>query len=171
MAFKKDRINRDIRAPEVRVIDSDKSQLGILPVERALKLAEEQGLDLVEVSPNTDPPVCRILDYGKFRFAKSKKKIKSPGAKKSKQQLKEVKFRPNIDVGDYQTKLNKALNFLERGDKVKVTVMFRGREIQYVENGMALMKRFEADIELHGSVEQAPKLDGRQMLMVIVPKK
>ena len=138
--------------------------------EDALKKAIEVGLDLVEVSPNAEPPVCRIMDFGKFRFENSKKK---QGAKKKQRrtQVKEIKFRPRTEVGDYKVKLNKLTKFLENGDKTKVTMRFRGREFAHQELGMELLKRVVADLEEIANVEQMPSMEGRQMVMVLGPKK
>ena len=136
----------------------------------ALKKAIEVGLDLVEVSPNAEPPVCRIMDFGKFRFENSKKK---QGAKKKQRrtQVKEIKFRPRTEVGDYKVKLNKLTKFLENGDKTKVTMRFRGREFAHQELGMELLQRVVADLEEIANVEQMPGMEGRQMVMVLGPKK
>ena len=138
--------------------------------EDALKRAIEVGLDLVEVSPNAEPPVCRIMDFGKFRFENSKKK---QGAKKKQRrtQVKEIKFRPRTEVGDYKVKLSKLTKFLENGDKTKVTMRFRGREFAHQELGMELLKRVVADLEEIANVEQMPGMEGRQMVMVLGPKK
>jgi translation initiation factor IF-3 len=138
--------------------------------EDALKKAIEVGLDLVEVSPNAEPPVCRIMDFGKFRFENSKKK---QGAKKKQRrtQVKEIKFRPRTEVGDYKVKLSKLTKFLENGDKTKVTMRFRGREFAHQELGMELLKRVVADLEEIANVEQMPSMEGRQMVMVLGPKK
>jgi len=138
--------------------------------EAALAKAKSVGLDLVEVSPNAEPPVCRIMDFGKFRFENSKKK---QGAKKKQRrtQVKEIKFRPRTEVGDYKVKINKLIKFLESGDKAKVTMRFRGREFAHQELGMELLKRVIADLEEFGNVEQMPSMEGRQMVMVLGPKK
>ena len=165
---KKTRINSDITYPEVRVIDHEGEQLGILTSEEALAKAKSVSLDLVEVSPNAEPPVCRIMDFGKFRFENSKKK---QGAKKKQRrtQVKEIKFR--TEVGDYKVKLSKLTKFLENGDKTKVTMRFRGREFAHQELGMELLKRVVADLEDIANVEQMPGMEGRQMFMVLGPKK
>lgn len=144
--------------------------MGILPIEEALERAERAGMDLVEISPNVEPPVCRVMDYGKFRYQHSKRRA----AAKKKQKLihvKEVKFRPGTDVGDYATKLKNLKRFLENGDKTKVTLRFRGREMAHQELGLELLKRVEHDLADLGHVEQHPKMEGRQMVMVIGPKK
>ncbi len=141
-----------------------------MTVREALQLAAEAELDLVEISPNAEPPVCRIMDHGKFLFEINKKKA---AAKKKQKQihLKEVKFRPGTEEGDYQVKLRNLIRFLQQGDKAKITVRFRGREMSHMEIGMQLMTRLQADLELHGTPEQFPKLEGRQMVMVVGPKK
>lgn len=141
-----------------------------MSTEDALQRAKDASLDLVEVSPNAEPPVCRIMDFGKFRFENSKKK---QGAKKKQRrtQVKEIKFRPRTEVGDYKVKLNKITAFLDAGDKTKVTMRFRGREFAHQELGMELLKRVVADLEEVANVEQMPGLEGRQMVMVLGPKK
>ena len=149
------------------MIDDQGEQVGIVNLDQALAKAQAVSLDLVEISPNVDPPVCRIMDYGKFVF--DKKKRLSAGKKKQRQtQVKEIKFRPTTDIGDYTVKLRKIIAFLERGDKVKVSLRFRGREIQHKELGMDLLNRIKADLPDEAVVEQAPKLEGRQMSMVVV---
>jgi len=152
------------------VIDQEGEQLGILTSEEALAKAQAAGLDLVEVSPNAAPPVCRIMDFGKFRFENSKQK---QGAKKKQKrtQVKEIKFRPRTEIGDYNTKLSKLRKFLEDGDKTKVTMRFRGREFAHQDLGMDLLKRVVADLEDISNVEQMPGMEGRQMVMVLGPKK
>jgi len=135
-----------------------------------LRKAEEAALDLVEISPNAEPPVCRIMDFGKFQYEESKRK--HAARRKQKQiQVKEIKFRPGTDVGDYQVKLRNLIRFLEKGDKAKVTLRFRGREMAHTELGLQLLKRVEADLKDHGTVEQHPRLEGRQMVMIIQPKR
>lgn len=152
------------------MIDADGENKGVVPTSEAQAMAEEAGLDLVEIVPNGKPPVCRIMDYGKFRFDESKKA--SEARKKQKQiQVKEIKFRPGTDEGDYKIKLRKLTAFLENGDKIKVTVRFRGREMAHRELGMELLKRVEAELEELAVVEQFPKLEGRQMVMVMAPRK
>ena len=144
--------------------------MGVMPTAQALSHAEEVGLDLVEVSPNAEPPVCRIMDYGKYVFEENKKR--QAAKKKQKQiQVKEVKFRPGTEEGDYQVKLRNLVRFLSDGDKAKVTLRFRGREMAHQELGMNLLKRIEADLEELAQVEQFPKMEGRQMVMVLAPKK
>ena len=154
----------------MRVIDQDGEQVGVVPLEKALALAEEADLDLVEISPNAEPPVCRIMDYGKFKFEQSKRQ--QSARKKQKQvQVKEVKFRPGTDVGDYRVKLRNLIRFLQDGDRVKVTLRFRGREMAHQELGRELLERVKQDLEEYGVVEQFPKMEGRQMVMVMSPKK
>jgi translation initiation factor IF-3 len=144
--------------------------VGILSIEEALETAVGEGLDLVEVSPNADPPVCRIMDFGKFVFEQNKK-AQSARRKQKQIQVKEVKFRPGTEEGDYQVKLRNLVRFLSAGDKTKVTLRFRGREMAHQELGIQLLKRVQADLTEYGSVEQFPQLEGRQMVMVLSPKK
>jgi translation initiation factor IF-3 len=154
----------------VRVIADDGEQLGIMSAEEALKIAAEAELDLVEIAPAADPPVCRIMDHGKFLFEENKKR--HAAKKKQKQiQVKEIKFRPGTDTGDYQVKLRNLKRFLSNGDRVKVTLRFRGREMAHQELGLQLLKRVEEDLADLASVEQFPKVEGRQMVMVMAPKK
>ena len=142
----------------------------MVPIDRALETAVESGLDLVEISPNVSPPVCKIMDHGRFKFEANKKQ--NAGRKKQKTaQLKEIKFRPGTEDGDYQVKLKNLVRFLENGDKTKITLRFRGREMAHRELGAKLLKRVEEDLSELGTVEQFPKLEGRQMVMVIAPKK
>ena len=141
-----------------------------MPIATARQMAEEAEMDLVEISPNVTPPVCRVMNYGKFQYEESKRK--HAAKKKQKQiQVKEVKFRPGTDVGDYQVKLRNLIRFLEEGDKAKITLRFRGREMAHQELGMKLLKRVEEDLKEVGIVEQFPRLEGRQMVMVISPKR
>jgi translation initiation factor IF-3 len=144
--------------------------VGVVSIEEALRIAEEAELDLVEISPNAEPPVCRVMDYGKFRFELSKK---AQQAKKNQKQIqiKEVKFRPGTDEGDYQVKLRNLNRFINDGDKAKVTIRFRGREMRHQELGAKLLDRIEADLSEIATVEQRPKMEGRQMVMVFTPKK
>ena len=156
--------------PEVRLIGADGEQVGVVAIADALQQAEEEGLDLVEIVPTSEPPVCRVMDYGKFKFEQSKKN--QAAKKKQKQiQIKEVKFRPGTEEADYQVKLRNLKRFLEHGDKTKVTLRFRGREMAHQSLGRDLLKRVEADLEELGTVESFPKMEGRQMVMVIAPKK
>lgn len=144
--------------------------IGVMPLQQALSNAEEAGMDLVEVSPNAEPPVCRVMDYGKYIFEENKKR--QAAKKKQKQiQVKEVKFRPGTEEGDYQVKMRNLTRFLTDGDKAKVTLRFRGREMAHQELGMKLLKRVAADLEELAQVEQFPKMEGRQMVMVLSPKK
>lgn len=167
---KKTRINQQIRVPEVRLIDKNGDQVGVVHIREALQRAEEDQLDLVEISPNANPPVCRIMDYGKFQFELNKKR--SVQRKKQKQtQVKEIKFRPGTDIGDYNIKLKKIIGFLEHGDKVKVTLRFRGREMQHRELGMDILRRVQQDLKDLITIEQQPRAEGRQMGMVIAPVK
>jgi translation initiation factor IF-3 len=164
------RINGEITAPEVRLVADSGEQLGIVPVAQALKLAEEQNVDLVEIAPLARPPVCKLMDYGKFRY-REQKKAHEAKLKQKQIQVKEIKFRPGTDDGDYQVKLAKLVGFLEEGDKTKVTLRFRGREMAHQEFGLRILERVKADLEPYGVVEQFPKLEGRQMVMVLGPKK
>lgn len=154
----------------MRVIDTEGEQAGVLPIEEAVELAKSQKLDLVEVSPNADPPVCRIMDFGKFIFEQSKKN-QSSKRKQKQVQIKEVKFRPGTDVGDYAVKLRNLTRFLTNGDKAKVTLRFRGREMAHQELGAQLLKRVREDLDELATVEQMPQLEGRQMIMVLAPRK
>ena len=164
------RINREITAPEVRLVAENGDQLGIKPVNEALRLAEEANVDLVEIAPLANPPVCKLMDYGKFRYREQKKEHEAK--RKQKQiQVKEIKFRPGTDEGDYKIKLAKLIQFLEEGDKAKVTLRFRGREMAHKEFGERLLERVRKDLDAVGLVEQFPKLEGRQMVMVLAPKK
>ena len=156
--------------PRVRVIGDDGEMVGVLTRDEALRLAEDSGLDLVEIQPNADPPVCRIMDFGKFRFEQQKKA--SAARKKTKQQeIKEVKFRPTTDEGDYQIKLRNMRRFIEEGDKIKITVRFKGREMAHTELGVAMIQRLEADLKEEITIESRPRLEGRQMVMMVAPKK
>jgi translation initiation factor IF-3 len=154
----------------VRLIDAEGEQVGVVSIEDAQQRAEDSGLDLVEIVPNSEPPVCRIMDYGKFIFEQSKKKH---AAKKKQKQIhvKEIKFRPSTEIGDYQIKLKNLIKFLTNGDKVKITLRFRGREMAHQELGTKMLKRIEADLEEYGVVEQFPKMEGRQMVMVLASKR
>ena len=154
----------------MRLIGADGQQVGIVSITEALQKAEEAGLDLVEISPTAAPPVCRIMNFGKFQYEESKSR---PAAKKKQKQIliKEVKFRPGTDVGDYQIKLRNLIRFLDEGNKAKITLRFRGREMAHQELGMEMLKRLETDLKDHGTVEQYPRLEGRQMVMVLQPKR
>ena len=167
---KRVRRNDEIDATEVRVIDSQGEQAGVMSLREGIELAKEESLDLVEVSPNADPPVCRIMDFGKYLFEQNKK-AQSAKRKQKQVHVKEIKFRPGTDEGDYQIKLGKLVHFLEIGDKTKVTLRFRGREMAHKELGAQLLARVRDDLEEYGTVEQMPQMEGRQMVMVIAPKK
>ena len=163
-------MNQQITHQTVRFVGENGQQFGIVNVKDALAQAREAGLDLVEIVPNANPPVCKQMDYGKYLFDLGKKK--AAAKKKQKQmQVKEIKLRPGTDVGDYQVKLRNLMKFLENGDKVKVTIRFRGREMSHQELGMQMMNRLKSDLESYGTVEQEPKMEGRQMLMVVAPVK
>ena len=162
-------MNADILNEEVRCIAPDGEQLGVMKTEDAIAEADSHGLDLVEVSPNADPPVCKILDYGKFKFEAQKKR--SEAKKKQKViEVKEIKLRPNIDEHDYQVKMRSVQKFLDEGDKVKVTLRFRGREMAHQELGVNVLNRVREDTDEVAKIEAFPKLEGRQMIMVIAPK-
>ena len=163
-------MNAAIIAPQVRVINQAGEQAGIFSIEEANEMAVAANLDLVEISPNAEPPVCRIMDYGKFRFEENKK-LQLAKKKQKQTQVKEIKFRPGTDVGDYNIKLRKLIEFLEEGDRTKVTLRFRGREMAHQELGMELLQRVKADLEEYGTVEQEPKMEGRLMVMVLAPKR
>ena len=167
---KKPRVNDEIRSHEVRLIDAEGRQLGVVSIHEAKKISEESGLDLVEVSPEAKPPVCRVMDYGKYKFQLSKRK--AAARKKQKQiQIKEIKLRPVTEAADYQVKLRNIIKFLENGDKAKITVRFRGREMSHPELGMQLLEKMMKELEEHGVVEQFPRFEGRQIVMVLGPKK
>ena len=163
-------INERIRFPKIRVIATDGEQLGIMIPQEALKMAEEKELDLVLLSDKADPPVCRIMDYGKFKF-EQEKKAREARKKQHTADVKEVKMRYKIDEHDYNVRVKQAARFLKDGDKVKATVMFRGREIQHSDLAYKLLKRMEEDLQEVGEVQQAPKREGRNMMMLISPKK
>lgn len=163
------RVNDEISVATVRVVDPDGGQLGVLPIGEALRAAEVAGLDLVEVAPAADPPVCKILDYGKFKYESQKKR--SEARKKQKViEVKEIKMRPGIDEHDYQVKLRNMNRFLEEGDKVKVTIRFRGREMVHQDLGIKVLHRVRDELDELAKVEQHPKIEGRQMVMVIAPR-
>ena len=163
-------INERIRFPKVRVIDSDGSQLGIMSSREALQMAEEKELDLVMVSDKADPPVCKIVDYGKHKF-EQEKKAKEAKKKQHTVDVKEVKMRYKIEEHDYNVRINQAERFLKAGDKVKATIMFRGREIQHSDLAEELLKRMATDLQELAEVQQAPKKEGRNMMMLLAPKK
>ncbi|MGM9401742.1 translation initiation factor IF-3 [Aliiroseovarius sp. KMU-71] len=162
------RINDRIRGPEIRLIGADGENVGVVPPARGLAMAQEAGLDLVEISPNANPPVCKIMDFGKFKYEQQKRE--SEARKKQKTiEVKEVKFRPNTDTHDYDVKMRNVVKFLEKGDKVKVTLRFRGREMAHQNLGRELLLRVAEDIKELGKVENMPKMEGRQMVMMIGP--
>ncbi len=164
------RINGEINAPEIRLVGLEGEQLGIVSLAVATTMAEEKEVDLVEIAPTAQPPVCRLMDYGKYKYRESKKRHEAK-LKQKQIQVKEVKFRPGTDEGDYQIKLRNLIRFLEEGDKTKVTLRFRGREMAHQEFGVRLLERIKAELEPYGVVEQFPKMEGRQMIMVLSPKK
>jgi len=162
-------INQDIRARQVRVIDPEGNQVGVIPIEQALAAAAEFGLDLVEVSPNADPPVCKIMDYGRYRYEQTKKKHEAK-KKQASFKLKEIKVRPKTGEHDLKVKVDHIKEFLSKKDKVKVTVMFRGREIALTQMGMQLLNKVAAQIQDVAVVEQTPKFESRTLFMVLAPK-
>ena len=163
------RVNARIRAKTVRLISEDGTQLGIIPIDEALDNASQKGLDLVEVAPNSDPPVCRIMDYGKFKYQTSKKEQET--RKKGKTvQVKEIKFRPHTDIHDFEFKIRNLRKFLYKKNRVKLTVIFRGRELAHKDTGMDLLNRVAEEIQEDGTVEQSPKHEGRNLTMVVIPK-
>jgi translation initiation factor IF-3 len=164
------RINREIGAPEVRLVGVEGEQIGVVRTAEALRMAEEADVDLVEIAPTAVPPVCRLVDYGKFKY-QEQKRAHEARLKQRIIQVKEIKFRPQTDEADYKTKLRKLTEFLEEGDKAKVTLRFRGREMAHQEFGVQLLERIKADLEPLAQVESWPKLEGRQMIMVLAPKK
>lgn len=163
-------INEEIRDKEVRLIDADGNQVGIVPIAKALDAAAAKNLDLVKIAPQAQPPVCRVMDYGKFRFEQSKRE-KEARKKQHIVEIKEIRLSPGIDSNDFQVKANHAKRFLKGGDKVKVSVRFRGREVTHSSIGLDLLHRFADECAEFGSVEKNPKLEGRQMLMFLAPKK
>ena len=163
------RINDDIRVPRVLLIDQNGEKQGEMPTASALEAAEEAGLDLVEIVPNANPPVCKILDYGKFKFQEQKKKNEARKRQKIVE-LKEIKLRPNIDIHDYEVKAKAMTRFFEEGDKVKVTLRFRGREMAHPELGMKLLIKVKTDFEEIAKVEYEPRMEGRQMIMILAPR-
>ena len=163
-------INREITAARVRLIGVEGEQLGVLSFAEAIAAAEGAELDLVEIAPQADPPVCRIMDYGKFRFQESKRQHDAKSRQKQTQ-VKEIKFRPRTDDADYQIKLRSILRFIEDGDRAKITLRFRGREMSHPELGMGVLNRVEKDLMEVGVVEQRPRMEGRQMVMIVAPRK
>ena len=162
------KINDRIRAPEIRLIGAEGENIGVVTPARGMALAEEAGLDLVEISPNAVPPVCKIMDFGKFKYEQQKKEAE---ARKNQKiiEIKEIKFRPGTDVHDYDVKMRSVTKFLENGDKVKITLRFRGREMAHMDLGRELLERVAKDIEEVGKIEAMPKVEGRQMVMMIAP--
>ncbi|MGI4982603.1 MAG: translation initiation factor IF-3 [Janthinobacterium lividum] len=164
------RLNGEITAPEVRLVGIEGEALGIAKLQDAFRLAEQSDVDLVEIAPHAAPPVCRLMDYGKFKYQESKKAHEAK-LKQKIVQVKEVKFRPGTDDGDYGVKLRNLQRFLDEGDKAKITLRFRGREMAHQEIGMRVLERLKTDLDEYGQVEQMPKMEGRQMVMVLGPKK
>ncbi|MGE0801685.1 MAG: translation initiation factor IF-3 [Lautropia sp.] len=164
------RLNGEITAPEVRLVGKDNEPIGVVRLGEARRMAEEADVDLVEIAPTAVPPVCRLMDYGKFRYQEQKRSAEAR-AKQKIVQVKEVKFRPATDDGDYAIKVRNMLAFLEEGDKVKITLRFRGREMAHQEFGVRLLERVRADIDNVAVVESMPRLEGRQMVMMVAPRK
>jgi translation initiation factor IF-3 len=163
------RVNEEIRIPQVRLIDQDGEMQGVMTAREAMQRAFAVGLDLVEISPNADPPVCKILDFGKFKYEQQKKK--NEAKKKQKViEIKEIKVRPNIDENDYQVKMRAMKSFIEEGDKVKVTLRFRGREMAHQDIGVRVLERIRAEMDTTSKVEQMPRMENRQMVMVLSPR-
>ena len=163
------RINDRIRSPEIRLIGADGENVGVVTPARAMQMAEEAGLDLVEISPNAEPPVCKIMDFGKYKYETQKREAE---ARKKQHiiEIKEIKFRPGTDTNDYDVKMRSVLKFLSEGDKVKITLRFRGREMAHQQLGVELLNRVSADVVEAGKIESMPRLEGRQMVMMISPK-
>lgn len=168
IAAQEPRLNEQITLDTCRLVDFDGNQLGVYPIEQAQSIADAAGLDLVEIAPNADPPVCRVMDYGKFKYDQA---IKAKQARKnqSKIEIKEMKFRPKIDIGDYTTKKKHVLRFLDAGNKVKITIMFRGREMAHPEQGLSILERLADDLKDVAVIENQPKMEGRNMHMLIAP--
>lgn len=164
------RINEEIRARTCRLIGVDGSQLGLFGVSDALRIAEEQGLDLVEIAPNAEPPVCKVMDYRKYKYEQDRK-ARAARKNQAKVEVKEMKFRPKIDVGDYETKKGHVMRFLKKGARVKITIMFRGREMAHPEQGLNVLERLADDLKPYATVEAAPKMEGRNMHMLVAPIK
>ena len=162
------RINGEITSRTCRLIGVDGSQLGLFGVRDALRIANDQGLDLVEIAPNAEPPVCKVLDYKKYKYEQDRK-AKAARKNQAKVEIKEMKFRPKIDVGDYETKKGHVLRFLGKGNKVKITIMFRGREMAHPEQGLAILEKLADDLKDLAVIEQQPKMEGRNMHMLIAP--
>jgi translation initiation factor IF-3 len=162
-------VNQDINSESIRVVGDDGEMLGVMSVDQAMAKAEAIGLDLVEISPNSDPPVCKILDYGKFKY-QAQKKANEARKKQKTIEVKEIKMRPSIERHDYDVKMRAINKFLDEGDKVKVTIRFRGREFLHQELGMQMLERVRDEIEEKAKVEAVPKMEGRQMVMVVAPR-
>ncbi len=163
------RVNEEIKVPSIRLVDADGEMVGVVSLQEGLEMAEEVGLDLVEVSPAAEPPVCKILDYGKFKYAEQKKR--NEARKKQKViEIKELKMRPGIEEHDYQTKMRSMFRFLDEGDKVKITIRFRGREMAHQDLGMRVLDRIQQDVVEVAKIEQTPRTEGRMMTMVLAPK-
>ncbi|WP_316976102.1 translation initiation factor IF-3 [Shumkonia mesophila] len=163
------RVNEEIKVPSIRLVDADGEMVGVVSLQEGLQMAEEVGLDLVEVSPAAEPPVCKILDYGKFKYAEQKKR--NEARKKQKViEIKELKMRPGIEEHDYQTKMRSMFRFLDEGDKVKITIRFRGREMAHQDLGVRVLDRIQQDVGDIAKIEQTPRTEGRMMTMVIAPK-
>jgi translation initiation factor IF-3 len=167
---KPQRINSEINVPEVRLIGVEGEQIGIVPIAEAQKMAEDAEVDLVEIAPTAQPPVCKLMDFGKFKYREAKKAHEAK-LKQKQIQVKEVKFRPSTDEGDYKIKLRNLIKFLDEGDKAKVTLRYRGREMAHQEFGVRLIERVKTDLEPYAVIEQYPKMEGRQLIMVLAPKK
>jgi translation initiation factor IF-3 len=167
---KPQRINGEINVPEVRLIGVEGEQIGIVPIAEAQKMAEDAEVDLVEIAPTAKPPVCKLMDFGKFKYREAKKAHEAK-LKQKQIQVMEVKFRPGTDEGDYKIKLRNLIKFLEEGDKTKVTLRYRGREMAHQEFGVRLIERVKTDLEPYAVIEQYPKMEGRQLIMVLAPKK
>jgi len=168
IAAQEPRLNDEIRAKECRLIAYDGTQMGIYPVEQAQRIADDEGYDLVEIAPNAEPPVCKVMDYGKFKYQQAMK-AKAARKNQSKVEVKEMKFRPKIDVGDYETKKGHVLRFLKKGARVKITIMFRGREMSHPEQGLSILERLADDLKDVAVIENQPKMEGRNMHMLIAP--
>ncbi|GAB5388349.1 MAG: translation initiation factor IF-3 [Alphaproteobacteria bacterium] len=163
------RVNNDITARKVRLVDADGEMVGVVSIRDAVDTAVKAGLDLVEVSPNADPPVCKVLDYGKYKY-EQQKKANEARKKQKTVEVKELKMRPGIDDHDYMTKMKKAYKFLEDGNKIKFTIRFRGRELAHKDKGMDVLKRISAELEEQAKIELRPKMEGRQMIMIVGPR-
>ncbi|MBL8482785.1 MAG: translation initiation factor IF-3 [Rhodocyclaceae bacterium] len=168
MQQKTQRINEEISVPEVRLVGIEGEQIGVVPLHQALAMAEEAEVDLVEIAPLARPPVCKLMDFGKYKYQEAKKAHEAK-LKQKQVQVKEIKLRPGTDENDYQIKLRNLVRFLQDGDKAKVTLRFRGREMAHQEFGIRLLERVRTDLEQYATVEQFPKLEGRQMIMILAP--